>query len=653
MSKHSLEFVESLLDMSNGAGGRTVAVIGSSAASDPYWAGSRFAPVTTLFEAVLRSVLSAPYERIVAATGHGSGHLPNWKLGANIRLGDEAMIWMVRGEVSRRSSQSVATGRKPWEIDLGEFQEFTASSVNRLIWRSESRSYWERLEEYIKCRDREVASGNGSRTLLLVDYSFLVPTPEESRTLCNSVLNQRLMNSLRIEIKAELANSSVDLVLFSENGTALDFLQEKKSSERSVIARVIADHLSEYEWQQYGPNLQAMIPHFCLAQDADVVEARRMTSLLPGALLETRDPERTTVLYDSLRFSRLNRRASVVGPPANSREVALEFWANIDLAPLRAALDEEIIGQTASRSAILGILEEHKERCATLLARSPGTRITSQDNDFCLPAVGLFGAAGMGKTTLCKIIARTLFGEEQFSRLIDLGGKSLKVATIGVEPPMMGCDDESDLINFARTTKGLGVVCFNEFTRIALPQNTTLANSLAPLLQILQDRYFEPANPKFRPPSRFYHLANTLFIFDGNVCPAGTRPPHGFYSIDELGPAFTRRVTVPIYFEPLQEKDYREAARRALLRSARNWARTYESGAESAGLEIDVAEDLADAVESEFRRVTRSMGEEPSIGRLNTLVRALPYGQAFDAARKEGVSLVRLDARLAPAQWQL
>ena len=89
-----------------------------------------------------------------------------------------------------------------------------------------------------------------------------------------------------------------------------------------------------------------------------------------------------------------------------------------------------------------------------------------------------------------------------------------------------------------------------------------------------------------------------------------------------------------------------------MLRSARNWARTYQPDGESSEIEIEVAKELTDAVENQFKRLTRAMGEDPSIARLNILVRALPYGSAFDAARKAGVHKVRLDAELIPHQWQ-
>src|SRR5215470_16827888 len=96
MQIHSFPFLEALLDLSNDTqGGRSLALIGDPNVRGRYWAGARYAPVDTLFEAVLRCLLCGKYERIVAFTGLGDAHLPKWSLGGNFRLGDESVIWLI------------------------------------------------------------------------------------------------------------------------------------------------------------------------------------------------------------------------------------------------------------------------------------------------------------------------------------------------------------------------------------------------------------------------------------------------------------------------------------------------------------------------------------------------------------------------------
>ena len=287
-----------------------------------------------------------------------------------------------------------------------------------------------------------------------------------------------------------------------------------------------------------------------------------------------------------------------------------------------------------------------------MLENTGFTRKTARDHSFILPAVGLFGAAGMGKTTFCNVIVEHLFGDKRFGRVIDLAGKNLKVATIGVEPPMVGCDEESDLMLYAKQSGGLGVVCFDEFTRISHygQHQLALGTELGTLLQLLQERKFEPANPKHRPQGRFYHFANSLFIFSANVSPSGEALRSGFYSVEDLGPQFTQRVTRIVYFTPLSDADYRVAAQRSLVRYAQSWAHDFKPAALALG-EVSVEPRLLDAVERQFKFILGQHSETASIRRLNQLVEHLNYQQAFEAAEAAAQPRLTLGPQLIPPEW--
>lgn len=655
MAQHTVEMLETLLSIGRGPGGNFVAIFGDPLARGRYWAGARYAPLPTLFEAVMRCLLPGGYARIVAFTGHDHRYLPQWHVGANFRLGDEPAIWVVRGEeVGRRPEPRRATGALPWEEETDEdLAPYTTASIERLLWRAANLTYWDRLEAYTRrVEDEARRAAGGERGALVVEYSFLTPSVQEAAALRETGVDPRQLNQIRATFGRDLAGTGLDLFLVTEEGMAHELLREEANGQPPFVSKVLETYMSPNEWELYKPALERKMPHLWLGPNARRVEAMRAPAPVAGALLDWQADGRSRPLYHHLGGARLNRNPSSATPPKCAEEIALEFWANIDLAPLRAALDDEIIGQERAKEVVLSLLRRQKEKCSQLLERNHKASKTVRDENFRLPVVGLFGAAGMGKSTFCETLVH-LFGDQKYWRRIDLGGKSLKVATIGIEPPMLGCDQPSDLISFANETRGLGVVCFDEFTRIQLPQQTSLSDALGPLLETLQSRKLEPANPRFRPPSRFYHFANTLFVFSGNVSPSGERVPEGFHSIDSLGTAFGSRVSEQIFFTALAEEDYGKAVRRALGRGALEWAKDFDQeGHEKAAGRVEVDERLAEMVEKRFRDTLRAGGESPSLRRLNGLLSSgLNYDRAFDAARRGGWARVTLGPEILPEGW--
>jgi hypothetical protein len=659
MQAPSHNFIKSLLNLAQAGGGQMIAVVGDAKASGDYWVGARYEPVKTLFEATLRCLLAGSYERVVAFTGLGREHLPPWNINQGFRLGDEEMIWCVRG-AKNQAPATVQPNRKrnDWEdVDPG-LAQYTTAPIDRLLWRSNGSSYWDRLENYVKYRDEEKARPN--RCALVVDYNFLTPNKHEASqhtSLAPDKISERRINGISARFRTSVEGTRTDLAIFSEDELVHDLLQEPKRGDPSIILGAVARHFHQDQWAHIKPGLENRLPQLHLSSQIPTVAALRTTGPLRGPRLIAHASTRHKRLYDQLCDSTLNRRPSIPTPPVNPEVVALEFWADLDLTPLKKAFDDEIIGQAQAKETILGILEHQKRNCARLLEHDGRARKTVKDQTFILPAVGLFGAAGMGKTTFCNVIVDHLFGDKRFGRVIDLAGKNIKVATIGVEPPMVGCDDESDLMAFAKQSGGLGVACFDEFTRLSLitgGHNNTLATELGPLLQLLQERKFEPANPKHRPQGRFYYFANTLFIFSGNISRQGEATQSGFRSIEDLGPAFGQRVSRQVYFTPLNDEDYRVAADRSLRRYARDWASNFKpSAVPLAENETAVEQGLIDAVEERLKFVTSQSAETASIRRLNRLVDELNYERAFEEAETSGSNRLTLGTSLIPREWQV
>lgn len=661
MAQHSDEYIESLLDLAGGRGGRLLCVTGGPRGDEPFWAGARFRPVRTLCEAVLRCLLAGGYDRVVAFTGHDEKGLPDWRVGPNFHLRDEAMVWVVRGEASERRAQAAipADLLTFGDASVGEeLMRHTAASASRILWRSSNRSYWDRLEEYASRLDAELArAAGGQRVAVAVDYSFLTPTAQEAAALASAPLDARRRNAIRSGVYKELRGTSLDLVLFAEDAAANGLLHPQQPGEAPNISKVVAGQLGGHEWERLRPTLEGDLPHLWLGPDARAVHAPRSAGPSPSRLLTWEAGEgdggggRDT-LYDLLRTARLNRKPAAPAPPRDSREVALEFWAALDLRPLRRALDEEIIGQAEAKETVFQIFEGHRAKCARLLAVNHRARKDYSDAAFCLPVVGLFGAAGMGKSTFCEVLIRSLFSDDAFGRRIDMAGKSLEVSTIGIAPPYVGSDDPSDLISFSRQTNGLGVVCFDEFTRVQLKQHGSLADTLGPLLQIIQERRMEPANVKLKPPGRFFYFANTFFVFSGNVSVPGEPTPEGFHSLASIGPAFATRVTRPLYFKPLGEGDYRQAARTSLARAARQWALDFMPDADRYGDgQWEVDERVVDAVEERFRRDTGAAGEPPSLRRLRSLIEEMRFEMAVGAPGHNGDGRLVLGPEILPRGW--
>ncbi len=649
MQTHSLPYIETLLDVANSAeGGRTLAVIGDPNVRGYYWAGARFSPVNTLFEAVLRCLLCGKYERIVAFTGAGDGRLPKWKLGANFTLGDEAVVWMVKGESKKRAKNKPSASANPFE-STAVLEQFKTDKIERLIWRSERKAYWDRLEAYNEQVAKEIAEASGKRMALLLDYRFLAPDAQEAAEIMRGAIEQRRSNGIRAGFERDLTGSSVDLILFGEHSLALDLVEPESQRDESVIARMLAGYATSQQWEQLRPRLAGALPPLQLQGRVDPVPVARSAGPLPGSLLELEDsPERLYVLF---RGSRINKRPSIPTPPTRSNEIALEFWANIDLKPLEQAFEERIFGQTEAKRVILDVLRKQREVCAQILELAPGAVRTAEDKECRLPVIALFGAAGMGKTTFCKILASHLFGDEEYALNLDLSGKGIEAETIGVRPPYIGCDQESTLIQFARKTRGLGLVCFDEFTRIELPERKNLASSLGALFQPLQDRYFTPANPSFQPPGRRFHMANTLFVFSGNVARTRQQAGQEFVSMEDLGQAFISRMERIVFFNPLTDEELKGAMISALRRNARGWARKFMPDLfERLDQNIEIADELLELIRERFeQRVSASSGE-PSLRILDNMLQDLSYRQAVERCAGDG--RLTLTPDIVPESWR-
>jgi hypothetical protein len=400
MVTHSSNLVETLLEIVHGHGGSALAVIGKPNSSDNYWVGTRYRPVQTLFEAVLRCLLVGSYERVVAFTGFGYKHLPNWSIGPSFPLGSEPMIWIVRGEAAPQASAPQSHNKLPWELNSEELLVHTTTQIERLIWRAADRTYWERLEEYIKRRDQEVQRAGSKRCALIVDYNFLIPTRDELTrrstdekhlALRDARVNSRLEDVIRTEFRVELHNTSVDFILFAEDRSALELLQQKRAGEPSVIAQLFAGAMNKSEWEEYKQRLESGMPHLYLGKEVKMVEAERAPHPLKGTLLKLSTGEEPLPLYDLLCQARLDHQAAPTprtSSVSNVRELTapeVEYFAD--------RLRQQIIGQPLAIETVVDGLE----------AVAAGTQPNPQS-----PANFLMiGPTGTGKTEIAKLTAQT------------------------------------------------------------------------------------------------------------------------------------------------------------------------------------------------------------------------------------------------------
>ncbi len=620
MSTPGHRWLEGLLAAGHGQGGARLAVLGQWDADRPYWAGLRLSSVQSLLEAVLRGVLAAPYERVVVCSGFRRDWLPKgWLLAGGVFVGDEAAIWLARGTEGIQPAS--AAPRNPWESEL------PPPDRGQLIWHSAGRDYKERLEQLGRLlqREIEVAKSHRRRTAVVIDGGFFHPRPSEWTALRRGgplEVGQAAAAERAVKVPATLTGSPADVILFSEDAN-----DEQLVLEDGHLLAVIRTRPEE------GDDIR--LPKLRLGPGFESWRARRQAVPFATGFLDMDLGQPN--LYRTLRGASLNPKASVAARPENAERVSLEFWADLDLERPRRVLDEDIIGQEAAKKGVLTQLEQLKALCRKLLDRDPDAVRTADDRRFLPPVLGLFGAAGMGKTTFCKALGRSLLGDEVFFERLDLAGKDIGGQTIGIAPPGAGYDQRSPLIRFAERTAGLGVVCIDEFTR-AQRLNQQLADALGPLLQILQERFFAPANGQFRPPGGRFHLVNTVFVFAGNVVPADQECPAGFTSLTDLGPAFAQRVAHAFYFESLQEHDFSAAIDASLRRGARDYALDFERDRANFAADATVTEALRQAVLQRFREAIG--GNAPSLRALQQIVDLCSFVSSFDALKQGGDHLV-------------
>jgi hypothetical protein len=628
---HSTPFIQTLLNAARGSGGRKLLVTGQQNRAATYRVGLRFLPVRTLFEAVLRCLLAGNYDRIVAFTGHSPEQFPaNWQITGGLTVGDDAAIWLVKGgpPIAVPAAPAAGVSDRPWERPVRSQQP------QRLLWRAANQPYWNRLEKLIQLRDDEIANATASRSRVafVIDYNYLTPATADEWDLFTGAtikLDQALSNQITRRFPIATPElGPADYVLFSEDSGAEELLRD----DGRFLAELCSRQLGE-AWTRNAPRFEAIMPRLRLGADIEHITILR--SMSPTrSMLESLTPAEASDTYTVLRSARLTARASRPEPPAHPERVALDFWANLDLKPLQTALEAEVIGQAHVKRAILERLTQYRDRCRRLLGNDPSTIKTAQDRPSLLPVIGLFGAAGMGKTTFCRILARYLFGEESFSRIVDLSSKILATETIGVSPPYQGSDQESGLMQFARDTGGLGVFCFDEFTRVQRHQES-LAEALSPLLELVETRSFVPANARLRPPGGRYHMTNTLLVFSANLSKPGEPTPVGFSSIDDLGDALKRRIFGRgeiFYFDSLKPEEYRDAFTHALRRQARLWALDLYPDRTEIATAAEVDPRLLDELVQSLASRLAVSGGQPSLGLVDGAVSNLQYDRAFEAA---------------------
>jgi hypothetical protein len=630
-------FVTTLLQAGRGEGGAAIVVRGQPASrGERYWAGYSFAPAKTLFEAVLRCVLGGKYERVVVFSAETNGHLPRHiRPASTLTLGDEPVIWVGRGAI--RPPQSQSTARKPVE-PWGSLEDIVGPRLERVLWRGAHHPYWARIRKLLEIRDQEIASGK--RAALVVDTAFLEPTGSDWDLFDGAQpigLAAAEANAItdRFPVDREKLRRA-DLIFFSESPIA----DAITAPDRSLLRE--ACEVTVPRWADQAAKLQFLLPRY-FTGTATVVGAQRLENpvapvLDPGVAAESS-------LYDTLRAASLSHRRSIVTRPADPSLVALDFWANLDLDPLKSALDAKIIGQKHVTESVLRVLATHQARCARLLTIQPAARKTSRDRDFLLPILGFFGAAGMGKTTFCRVITESLFGDSTHGEIVDFSSKLLATETIGVAPPYEGANQESGLMRYARLSGGLGTICFDEFTRIERHQQS-LADALSPLLEIVEKRSFVPANPRLVPAERRYHLTNSLLIFAANLGKPGEPVPAGFQSVDDLGDAFKRRAFGGgqiFYFEPLQREDYADAFRVEIRQRVATTLADYFPDDAGAGRPVVVTDDLIQELMESFDDNLAFSGSSPSLALVNSEVRRLNCEAAIEQAITNGLDTIVID----------
>lgn len=538
-----------------------------------FWAGLRHPPVRTALEAVLRVVLAgSTYDRVVVGT-HVTRHVPSWKVSASTPVGTQPLLWLAKGELPR-APRSPAPAPGPFKsFDPARLETLQERVLRPELYRS--KSCWVQLDALLQLMSED----RGGRTAWVVDGAWFVP-PQAPTVIPE--LRQRIEEALKRPLRSDL------VLLFPEGAGA--------------GARLLAEE---------------GLDHGGLRLELPPASPRSLVTLCPsaapwsGVLAGEPAAAPPIKLLPECRFA-----TGPVGPrrPSDPALVDLEFWSAIDLDGLERELREQVLGQDAVVGTLLTSLRSRRDSCRKALARGLAPQ-RCRDARFLPPIMGLFGAAGMGKTHIARIVCDALFGDKGHFEIIDMTDKELEGQTVGSSAKYQGGTSPTALMRYASRTGGLGVVFFDEINKASAPNGrSTLAEAWGKGLEIFQDRRFRPTNPALAPGDGFFYLANTVFLLAGNVCPPGQAVPESFRSLRDFGAPFSQRLGDRLWFAPLAEDQFDTTATAVLrlraLEIARLWYPQELSGLGKRLGQANVSEVLRQDLVSTFR--ARIEGETPS-----------------------------------------
>jgi hypothetical protein len=507
--------IGALTTMKEGRGGAVLLVDAVPAKpGQQFWLGFRHEPVPTAFEAVLRGVLAGTtYDRVVVAT-HERRDLPPWKLSASTTIGTGPLVWTVE------ASAPAAAPAAPTPGVFTTFNPNTLETLQERVLRPElyrGKSPWMQLDALLRLMQDEPAN---QRVCWVVDGRWFVPpnAPEAGAQLRQRI-ESRLAQGRGLDLVLVFPEGAEEgNQLLSDAGLLASDLHLKLEGER------VALRPAEQPWR----------------------------GLLEGAGQAS--------LLTLLRSARLSTRP--VGPrrPRHTQYVDLEFWASSPVERLEQVLRAQVIGQDQVVADIVASFTRQRSQCRRALQRGiPPQRCTSPK--YLPPVIGLFGAAGMGKSHISSLVAQALFGDPAHIEELDLTDKELGPMTVGSEVKYQGGENKTQLINYCERTGGLGIVVFDEIAGISTSTaRPTLADAWSKGREILQHRRFRPTNPHFEPAGQFFHVKNTVFFLAGNISAPGEDVPSGFRCLDDLGPALAQRIGEKLWFNPLPEHHFEEAA---------------------------------------------------------------------------------------------
>ena len=322
-----------------------------------------------------------------------------------------------------------------------------------------------------------------------------------------------------------------------------------------------------------------------------------------------------------LREERQMRRGSGELLVVESEDVAAVAaeWTGIPVQRIRRSegerllhLEEElgrsVVGQDAAVRAIARAV-----RRARMGLKEPGRPVGS---------FLFLGSTGVGKTELCRALARSLFGGEESMIRLDMSeyseGHSVS-RLVGSPPGYVGHDDGGQLTERVRR-RPYSVVLFDEIEKAH-------ADVWNLLLQIMEDGRLTDSR------GREVDFTNTVIIMTGNVGArhlSGTGGRLGFSAGGEaecgqgeraveyelrrvFPPEFLSRVDDIIIFRRLSEEDLKEIARRMITATAARLSeRQISLSAEDCALDLLARESSRGGCGARpMRRLIRTKVEEP------------------------------------------